>query len=92
MGNDGTLRVWGMMVRGAYPTGEYGGLPAVLCAGRVVLFHRGDRTTGGDSGQRSGAGFVTRGVSGWSATLALSGGRPGDVARSPALLHNSIRH
>ena len=78
------LRMWEMMVRGAYPTGEYGGLPAVLCAGRVVLFHRGDGTVGGDSGQRLGAGFVTRGISGLSATLALSGGRPGDAPRSPA--------
>ena len=61
------------MVRGAYPTGEYGGLPAVLYAGWIVLFHRGDGTAGGDSGQPLGAEFVTRGISGLSATLALSG-------------------
>jgi hypothetical protein len=48
---------------------------SAICAGWVVLFHRGDRTAGGDSGQRLGAGFVTRGISGLSATLALSGGR-----------------
>ena len=48
---------------------------SAICAGWVVLFHRGDRTAGSDSGQRLGAGFVTRGISGWPATLALSGGR-----------------
>ena len=31
-------------VRSAYPTGEYGGLPAVLCTWRVILFHRGGGT------------------------------------------------
>jgi hypothetical protein len=59
-----------MMVRRAYPTGEHGGLPAVLCAGWVVLFHRGDRTAGGDSGQRLGAGLFAGGVSGLSTRRA----------------------
>ena len=72
------------MVRGAYPTGEHGELPAVLCAGRVILFHRGDGTAGGDFGKRFGAGLLACGVSGLSATLAVSGGCLGDAARSPA--------
>ena len=61
------------MVRGAYPTGEQGELPAVLRAGRVVLLHRGDGTAGGDAGQRRGAGLFAGGVSGLPATLAVSG-------------------
>ena len=39
---------WGYAARTL--RGNDGGLPAVLCAGRVVLFHCGDGTTGGNSG------------------------------------------